>query len=380
MLRFVAAVLLVVGSNIALAAPAPKAEHGPMVREAGADRFVAGASALVATPVAGDLYAAGGDLDIEAPVGGDLVAAGGRVSIGGQAGQNLYAAGGRVALEGAVARNARIAGGSVQIGPRAHVSGGASVAGGDVSVLGTVDGYLQAAGGRVYIDGTVGGDLDVAADAIELGPGARIGGAVRYVSRKEIVLDPGAQVKGPIERRLGPVPRPKAVKAAQALRLVWIAGLMLLAGVLVAVMPGFFGAVAQTARRRFWWSLLLGFALLVSVPIAALLLLVTGVGATLALLAVALYLALLLTGYVSAGIALGEAGLERWKPAHAAALRWRVGAAALGVLVIALVGRIPVLGALVCFVALISGVGALALRLATGRAPAQPPEAPATAS
>ncbi len=360
MLRFLA-VALFTSSALALAALVPKGAPGPVVREAGADRFLAGGTAVVDQPVAGDLYAAGGDLDIEGQVGGDLVAAGGRVSVGGQAGQNLYAIGGRVALEGAVARNARIAGGSVQIGPRAHVAGGASLAGGEVNVLGAVDGYLQAAGGRVYIDGTVGGDVDVAAQEVELGPGARIGGAVRYLSRREIVLDPGAQVKGPIERRLAPAPRPKFGKAAHAFGWVWSAGLMLLAGALVALLPQFFGAVAQTARRSFAWSLVRGFALLVSVPVAALLLLITGIGAPLALLAAVLYLALLLVGYASAGIALGEAGLQRWRPASTRS--WRVAAAVLGMLAIALLARIPVLGAVVCLVALSAGTGALGMQL-----------------
>ncbi len=362
MVRILALALLAI-SGLAVAAPAPKTERGPIVREAGADRFVAGGGALVSTPVAGDLYAAAGDLDVGAQVGGDLVAAGGRVRIDGNAGQNVYALGGHVALDGAVTHNARMAGGSVEIGSSAHVSGGASVAGGDVNVLGAVDGYLQAAGGRVYIDGTVGGDVDVAADEIELGPAARVGGGLRYVSRRAIVLDPGAQVKGPIERRITPVPRPRAEKAVHALRWLWIAGLMLLAGMLVAVMPGFFGAVATGARRRFGWSLLLGFALVISVPVAVVLLLVTGIGVALALLVAALYLALLLVGYVSAAISVGEAVLQRWKPGRAAALSWRVGAAVLGVLAIALLARIPVLGALVWFVALIAGTGALGMQL-----------------
>jgi len=291
------------------------------------------------------------------------VAVGARVRIDGEAGQNVYAIGGRIALDGTVKRNARIAGGSVQIGSGAHVSGGASVAGGDVNVLGAVDGYLQAAGGRVYIDGKVGGEVDVAADEIELGPAARVGGGLRYVSRHEIVLDPGAQVKGPIERRIAPMPRPRAEKAVHALRWLWSAGLMLLAGVLVTVMPGFFGAVASSARRRFGWSLLLGFALVVSVPVAVVLLLVSGIGVALALLVAALYLALPLVGYVSAAISVGDAALLRWKPARAAALSWRVGAAVLGVLAIALLARIPVLGAVVWLAALSAGTGALGMQL-----------------
>ncbi|HVB47793.1 MAG TPA: hypothetical protein VNF69_05320 [Burkholderiales bacterium] len=65
MLRILAVALFAI-SGLALAAPAETAERGPIVREAGADRFVAGGSAIVSKPVAGDLYAAGGDLDLGA--------------------------------------------------------------------------------------------------------------------------------------------------------------------------------------------------------------------------------------------------------------------------------------------------------------------------
>jgi cytoskeletal protein CcmA (bactofilin family) len=333
------------------------------VHRQGSDAFVAGESARVSEPVKGDLVAAGGELRIAAPVSGDLLAVGGMVRLEPAAAQDLYAAGGQVSFDGTLARNARIAGGSVSIGPKARIDGNASLAGGRVEMLGSVGGYLQAAGGRVFIDGRVDGNVEAAAGELELGPGARIAGRLRYRGGAPLKQASGAQVQGGIERLEMPVRRGAERFAMRAAFGLWTLGLMLMAAVLVAALPEFFGRVADAARTRLGWSLLAGFVALVAIPAAMLVLLVTLIGIPLAALAALGYLAFLLLGYVAAGIVLGDAALKRWLAGRAAQRGWRAGAAALGVLAIGLLALIPWLGLLVAFLALIAGMGALVLQL-----------------
>jgi hypothetical protein len=233
-------------------------------------------------------------------------------------------------------------------------------------VLGGVGGYLHAAGGRVLIDGRVDGDVEAAAGELELGPQARIAGKLRYRSGAPLRQDADAQVQGGIERLEMPVHRVAQRSPAPAAFGVWTLGLMALAAVLVAVWPGFFGRVADAARGRLGWSVLAGFLALVAVPAAIVVLLATVIGIPLALLAVLGYLALLLVGYVSAGIALGQLALRKWLAARAARKGWRALFAALGVLAIGLAALIPWLGPLVAFLALIAGMGALLLPLNPG--------------
>jgi hypothetical protein len=344
------------------AALADEGETHLYLRQQGTDTFVAGDSARLSAEVKGDLLAAGGELLLAGPVDGDQIAFGGKLRFDGAVRQDLYAAGGQVALEGSVARNARVAGGEVSVGPRARVAGNASLAGGDIKVLGAVGGYLQAAGGRVLIDGRVDGDAEVATGALELGPNARIGGRLRYRGGSPLVQDPAAQVRGGIERLELPVRERAPRAAAPAAFGVWTLGLMVMAAVLVLALPGFSGRVALAARARFGWSLLAGFLTLAAVPLAVVVLLATVVGIPLALLGVLGYLVLLLLGYVAAGMALGEAVLGRWAASRAAHRGWRALAAALGVLAIGVVALVPWLGALVAFVALIAGMGALLLQ------------------
>ena len=107
----------------------------------------------------------------------------------------------------------------------------------------------------------------------------------------------------------------------------------------------------------------LAFAFIVCVPVATIMLVATGIGAPLGLLSALAYPGLLLAGYVSTGIALGDAILRRAKPAHGTASRWRASFAAMGTLAIALTGWVPLLGSVVTFIALLLGVGAVVFQI-----------------
>ena len=239
-------------------------------------------------------------------------------------------------------------------------------------LLGAVQGHVQVAGGSVFVDGPVGGDVFATSGEVELGPNARIAGKLRYRSGAQLRQDSAAQVAGGIEhlfpsfRRGGdaasapPAPRHGA---ARGIAVVWTLGLIALALVLLAVLPGFYRHVSQALRERLGMSLLLGFVLLVCTPVAALLLLVTLIGIPLALLVAALYLALLPVAYVGAAIGLGAWALARWKPDAADRFGWRAAAAAAALVLLALLGAVPWFGGLIGFAALLAGLGALVLQV-----------------
>jgi len=261
-----------------------------------------------------------------------------------------------------VARNARIAGGNVLVGPRTHIGGGASIAGGTVNLLGAVDGYVQAAAGHLYIDAPIVGDVEAIARDIELGPNARITGRLRYASAHNLVRHADARVLGGVERsaldlRIGP-----DRSDARTLAGIWTAGLMLLGAVLVFALPQTSRRVAASAREHFGWSLVLGFVGLVTIPAAALLCAITGIGLPLALVVVLAYFGLVLVGYVAAGAILGSLALEQWSAGRATRAGWRAAAAALGVLVLALLAWLPFVGTVIAVVALVTGLGAILLQ------------------
>ena len=118
---------------------------------------------------------------------------------------------------------------------------------------------------------------------------------------------------------------------------IWTLGLIVVVAILLLLLPGF-GNVIGMLESRPGMSALLGFALLVCIPIASLILLITLIGAPLALLSSAANFALLLVGYLAAAGAMGDlllkrlrhgavetvfAGLERRRPAVEAVIDLR---------------------------------------------------------
>jgi cytoskeletal protein CcmA (bactofilin family) len=293
----------------------------------------------------------------------------------------VYAAGGQVIVEAPIQGSLRVAGGKMQLAKEAKVSGSVAVGGGDVEVDGTIVGSLQAGGGHVHINGTVNGDVDAGAGVIDLGPGARIDGKLTYRGRGVINRDSAAQVLGGVEHA-------DAGEDSHSWRgwHGWRDGhdweswkqrhrswpehgwglslaLLLIAAILAAVAPNFYAAVTETARTQWPLAAVIGFVVLVCAPVAIVVTAITIIGIPLAVLLAMLYGLTLLAGCVSTGIVLGEVLLTRWRADRAAILGWRVGAAVLATLVLNVLGHVPLIGWLVSFMVLITGIGVLAMQI-----------------
>jgi hypothetical protein len=367
---------------LCLAAHAPRvaADDGLVQARFGGDVFVAGGALTVRDPVAGDLFVAGGSVDVDAAVGGDALAGAGKLRLGGDVGESIYAAAGQVTIGGKVGRHVRAAGGQVVVEPEAEVLGNVSVAAGQVRLLGAVRGDVFAAGGRLWIDAIVGGDVLASTGLVELGPNARIAGKLRH--RGGLVQrDPTAQVSGGIESWLvgweladaenaPPAAPGRTAVLPTAIAWPWTLALVLLAALLLTALPAFQARVGRTLRQRPGASVLLGAAWLVCAPLALLLLLLTVIGIPITLLGAVLYIALLPLAYVSTAIALGDWALQAWRTAAVVQWAWRVAAAAIVLVLLSQATRVPWLGAVVVALALLAGLGALALQLRR-----QPPRA-----
>jgi hypothetical protein len=357
------------------AAVADPADEDSVEHSVGSDRFAAGRAVSLIGAVDGDAFAAGRRVALDGSVAGDAFLAGAQVEVRGPVGQGLYAAGAFVVASGSVRRNARLVGGTVEVTPGAHFGGGLSMAGGTLSFAGATDGYLQMAGRDATVNGHVGGDLEVSAARIEIGPGARIAGKLRYRSARDPVVAAGAEIGGGLERLPGP---PRAWSwgegAHRALygvgRGLWLGGSFVLGVLLLLLAPGILVETSKLALAEWPLCLGVGFGVLVAVPMAAVLLIVTLIGIPLGLLVLALNAAVLLLGHVVAAVAVGDYALGRWLPARAGAARWRV-LGLLGALVaLAIVRQVPLVGGLVALLVFLAGVGALGLRVLRPGGPA----------
>ena len=276
----------------------------------------------------------------------------------------LVAVGGDITVSAPVAGSVKLAGGKLTIAPGAVISGDVDMAGGDLTMDGSVGGHLHAGGGHVRINGPVTGDASIAAGTLELGPDARIQGKLTFRGG-EMHRDDAAQVLGGVERKEGRLhtgwhdyDRTPTERFLHGW--IWTIGLMVLAAIIAAALPGPSSRMAGELRQHPWITLGIGFVALVAVPIAGVLLMFTIIGIPIALLVLMAYGVLLLAGYVWLAVVVGGLLLDRVRPDVAALAAWRAGAAVLAMLVIALLVRVPYVGGTAHFIALMLGMGMIA--------------------
>ncbi|WP_132059159.1 bactofilin family protein [Halorussus amylolyticus] len=311
---------------------------------------------VVPAPVAADETRTGGNVvvGVNETIDDDLTAFAGTVMVRGTVEGDLTAFAGNVFVEGEVNGNLNAFAGNVRI--NGTVAGDANAAGGNVFVSqdGRVDGELEAGAGNVVLEGEVGEDARLGAGTITVAPTASVGGDLVYDG--DLDLADGATVEGEVRQSddLEVGVTPPIVPGW----LGWAYGLLvnlLLGAVVLAVFPTFSRDLAERAVGDPLRSAGVGLLLFVAVPILLVLFAITIIGIPLSLFGALLYaLALWLAGVYGAFAA------GTWAVSLADAdSKWL--ALVVGVVGVALLSRIPILGGLIQFVVLLLGLGALAL-------------------
>lgn len=364
---------------LALAATAPLLAQAPAAPSA-PDRNVysAGGQVRPAGPVQGDYSAVGARVIVDQPIGGDAALAGGSVDLRAPVGDDVRAVGGDVSIESTIGGELFASGGNLTLTRDAVVARAAALYGGNVTLHGRIDGPLKVGAQSVTLHGEVKGDVQLTAETIELGPTARIGGALRYTSGSELKKAEGATVAGAITREDDARPstdrsaareRPRSMGAAWGAGLFSYLALLACATVFLLLLPTFASQSAQRVRASPWAALGLGFAMLVAVPMLAVLLFVTILGIPLGVALLALYPVLLLAGFLVGVLFIAHRippALRQGAPAgFGRGLAWF----ALALLLVLLVGAIPVVGALLAGLLSLAGMGACVLELYRRRQP-----------
>ncbi len=346
------------------------------------DYFSCGASAELDKRIEGDAVLAGGRVAMRGPVKGDVLLAGGDINVADTVGQDLYAAGGSIALSGQVAGNARIAGGEVTISHRGGIAGKATVAAASVQMAGRVGRYLAVYAESVRIEGEVGGDLRIVARSVEIGPEAKIGGKLIYRSPQLAKIGPTAVIAGGVTHVEMDWPSGKVDFIARAATwvslIVLVLSLLLVGAIMILAFPAFSASAAQTMRSDPWKSLGLGFSLLLCLPVAAILFMITVIGIPLGMALLLFYPVMLLLGYITGALFLGERVAAWVAERRALVLKpaWRYAALAVSLFALLIVYEIPYVGCMVEFLVLLFGLGAFwicAYRGYVGKNPLQAP-------
>ncbi len=300
----VSAALLHVGKNVTVNSPTAMNDNV----------YVAGGNVEVSAPVNGDLIAAGGTLFLGGAVSRDILAAGGRVTLTGPSAEDARVAGGDVTIGGAYSGEIMAAGGQVTVTQEAKVAKDSYVAGGNITFNGSEAGTLHLAGKTVYVNGTIQKNLIVRGGQITIGPHAVINGNFNYFAPQEATVEDGARIAGTktFHKITGLAKGPGFFVAFFAFG--WFVKFLIMltaAYLLWYVLRTKTVLIVQRATSGFGRELLRGFAIFVLLPVGAIILCITVIGALAGVAGLLVYALLLAISAPISGILTASLLLKR---------------------------------------------------------------------
>jgi hypothetical protein len=304
-----------------------------------------------------DVYVAGNVVTIDGHVKGDVIGFANTVRISGIVDGNVRMAAQTIDINGTVGKSVTVAGQTVTMGPNATVGGEFHAAASLIDLNGIINGNTSVASARTTISKEINGFVWVNGD-LAIRDAAKISGDVTYTSANQATIAASAVVGGKVTQQQpkdGMAERPR-VNVAGAIWgwLVAFGAAQAVGWILVLCAPKLFVAAQEQVQKKFWWMLGLGFMLLVVVPIASIIVMVTIVGFPLGLITLLLYGILLYLAQIFVAVGLGGK-LSTW-------FKWEhtpLGVQMLtGMVVISLLRVIPVVGGLVSLVVVCVGLAA----------------------
>lgn len=362
-----AAVFAVMTAFIPLTAGAAQFKNDPSgtvsVNEAiSDDLYAAGGSVSLNSSIAGDAVLAGGNLLIIGPVNESILAGGGTVAVLGNTGDDLRMVGGNIMMNGSVAHDAIVLGGQVSIASNAAIGKDLVVLGGTVTVDAPVNGNVFIRGSEVNINSAIGGSANIKADSIVFGPRASIGGRLVYSSPSEAVIG-NELAKGGVEYVKMIRKETSSAKGAMSGLLavgifIKLITIIVLGLIIAMIFKRRSSMLQQSAFNGFWMNFLYGFSVMILIPIASLILLVTIIGAPVALVMMAVYGILFALSGIMAPIMIGGWIFKFSKktseyPTHTYSI-------IVGAVVFTLIGIIPFVGWIFGGIFIMAALGTLA--------------------
>jgi len=341
------------------------------------DVWAAGASVSVRGTVLKDVWAAGAIVDVAAAAGADVWAAGSRVRISGRVGGMLSVSGAEVDIAARVTGDTRVAGAQVVVAPNAVLIGPLRAAGAVVRFDGSGGSGVDLSGAEVTFNGETTGDVTIRAQKVRIGDNASIGGDLEIYSEEKPDIAQTAQIGGRlVSLGLDDADWPDGEGFPGLLMALLTPLIVALSAFLLGLLFVWRarGAVEQTIDtfvERPGGALLRGLLTLLALTLGAALLVAVLIGFPLGLAMLLTVPAILILGFTSAGLSVGEwIGNRAGEPRSAGG---RIGLMALGIAVLMLAALIPFAGAIIVLVAVLMGLGALAITLRQRLAPEASP-------
>ena len=339
--------------------------------------FAAGSNITVDGRVIGDVICAGQAISINGKVDGDVICAGQAISINGEIGGSVRVAGNTININNKIARNAMAAGSSVILNKDAVVSWDMLTAGAFIDIRGKINGDLQGAGANIDIAGQIGKSVNLILnnkirpqntafnmnknEGLKIEKEAVIGGNVIYSDNNDAQIDQAATIKGEVTHKYPKTPEIRKYWGAWLWgRLIGFFAALVVGLVLITLGHKQIIRATDLMKEKIWPSLGWGLVVLFLLPIIVILMMVTMIGIPLALIILALWLIALYISKILVGIMIGRRLIGKVMPSKKDSLIWAMIG---GIFILWIIISIPFIGWIISFLALLWGLGAIALFL-----------------
>lgn len=325
------------------------------------DYFATGNNIEISGEVTGDLYLFGQQIVIDGKIHGDALIAGGTIDIPGEIGGNIRAIGGQILITGNVGHNVTLIGGNAQLISPSKILGSLVVVVGNCDMAASIGRNAMIVASNLRVSGNVENNLHAHIGDLRLTSNARVGGDLNYSSANNAVIDQQAQILGKT------IHNPSGYK--EILKGTWFDGFYALskvAGILMNFLFSFvFGWVLIRAYPKKLEMILAslkgnltksfgyGLMIVVLLPLASLLLLITILGVPFALALMGFNVIFFYAAKTIPILAVSNSYLTKLKLKPNSLSIFAVGLACYFLLV-----RIPYVGILLALACLIFGLGA----------------------
>lgn len=324
--------------------------------------YAAGGQTALSGTLNGDVVVAGGEVVVNGQVVGDAALVGGSIGVFETVNGDVRSLGGQVTIGKSVTGDVVVVGGSVSILPDVVVGGDLLIVGGELNMDGTVNGDARIVAGELRLGGLIAGDVDARIGTITFEDEGAIGGTLTYRATKAADIPEnavGGEVMFTQVERTGPeVAAAPFAGVGIGFIIVQLLVFAVATVVMVLVFPKLTHEVGvATTTKQAWKYAGVGFATLILLPVAALVLFMSVLGAFVGGMVLIGFVALLAIAKAMTGITVG-AYLSRWTKKEAETTwKW----ALVGVVVIELLALVPFFGWLLLFVFFIITLGAITL-------------------
>jgi cytoskeletal protein CcmA (bactofilin family) len=320
--------------------------------------------------IEGDFYSVTGKLNLSGTVKGDAIIASPQVTVNGNIEEDATLFGGTVDIFGTIGDDLRIIAGETTIaepvmgdvlvvGGVLTILSGASVAGdvilvtGEATIEGSVGGDILGWSDSLRIDALVAGDVSVTVNSLTLGENAHITGSVQYVSRELAVQAQGATIEGDLVRNDPVIPATDT-----SIRTVLVPVLVILFSVLAwyLISRKSLTVVTHRALSKSFRPALFGFASVILVPFAIIILSVSVIGTLVGITLFFLYALLLMLALIALPALVGQAIMKLF---NRSTKELTLVALVVGVFGVALLAVLPIIGLLVLVGVTLLSVGAM---------------------